>query len=134
MPMQQKYEENVSYLYFRKQPKENNEQCDYDNFLTKSSLGSFLEFSFNPQLFINTFYCCRDCILGSEVERLSFCELEVDILASDILNKLEIGGKKLKQIYALPVGGHFGEWDIKRVMTGTKGNSEFCFCENLSVP
>ena len=26
------------------------------------------------------------------MERLSFCELEVDVLASDILNKLEIGG------------------------------------------
>ena len=65
--------------------------------------------------------------MGSEVERLSFCELEVDVLASDILNKLEIGGKKLKQIYGLPVGGHFG-------VTGTKGKSEFCFCENLSVP
>ena len=48
--------------------------------------------------------------MGSDVERLSFCELEVDVLASDILNKLEIGGnkKKLKQICALPVGGHFG--------------------------
>lgn len=33
----------------------------------------------------------RECILGSDVERLSFCELEVDVLASDILNKLEIG-------------------------------------------
>ena len=73
--------------------------------------------------------------MGSEVERLSFCELEVDILASDILNKLEIGGnKRLKQICTFPVSGHFGEWDIKHVMTGTKGNSEFCFRENLSVP
>ena len=59
-----------------------------------SSLGSFLKFSLKPWLFINTFYCCRDWVLGSEVERLSFCELEVDILASDILNKLEIGGNK----------------------------------------
>ena len=34
--------------------------------------------------------------MGSDVERLSFCELEVDVLASDILNKLEIGGNKKK--------------------------------------
>ncbi|XP_015756079.1 PREDICTED: DNA polymerase zeta catalytic subunit-like [Acropora digitifera] len=33
----------------------------------------------------------RECVLGPDVERLSSCELEVDVVASDILNKLEIG-------------------------------------------
>ena len=38
------------------------------------------------------FFVDRECVLGPDVERLSFCELEVDVVASDILNKLEIGG------------------------------------------
>lgn len=38
------------------------------------------------------FFVDRECVLGPDVERLSSCELEVDVVASDILNKLEIGG------------------------------------------
>ena len=73
------------------------------------SLGTFSNFLLSHSFSSILFYCCRDWVLGSEVERLSFCELEVDVLASDILNKLEIGGnKKMKQICVLPVGGHFG--------------------------
>ena len=32
-------------------------------------------------------------LLGEDVERQSTCELEVDVVAADILNRLEVGGK-----------------------------------------
>lgn len=31
-------------------------------------------------------------VLDAEVERQSTCELEVDVVAADILNRLEVGG------------------------------------------
>ena len=49
-------------------------------------LGGHIHCYFN----LSDFY--REWILGPEVERVSFCELEVDVLACDILNKREIGG------------------------------------------
>ena len=32
-------------------------------------------------------------LLGEDIERQSTCELEVDVVAADILNRLEVGGK-----------------------------------------
>ena len=38
-------------------------------------------------------YCYSDMLLGEDIERQSICELEVDVVAADILNRLEVGGK-----------------------------------------
>ena len=40
---------------------------------------------------------CRALMMEAVVERQSFCELEVDVLATDILNRFDIGGKKTRK-------------------------------------
>ena len=58
--------------------------------------------------------------MGSDVERLSFCELEVDVLASDILNKLEIRGNASINVKPNREGGGsmgihvFGAFDVSK--------------------
>ena len=84
-----------------------------------SSLGYFKNifsiYFFKYSCINNFFYCCRDWVLGSDVERLSFCELEVDVQASDILNKLEIGGNA--SINVKPNGVRWG-WEGAGLMWG----------------
>jgi hypothetical protein len=36
-------------------------------------------------------FYCSDLCLGAHVAKTSRCELEVDVIAEDILNQLEIG-------------------------------------------
>lgn len=38
-------------------------------------------------------YICSDLYLDTSVVRQSVCELEVDVVAADILNRLEVDGK-----------------------------------------
>lgn len=43
---------------------------------------------------IDMLFCVfSELLLDGNVERVSTCELEIDIVAADILNRLEVGGK-----------------------------------------
>lgn len=55
----------------------------------------FYSFILPPFLFIFFFFMFTDCssLVLDEVERQSTCELEVDAVAVDVLNRLEIESK-----------------------------------------
>ena len=48
------------------------------------------------------FFYSSDMLLEEDIERQSTCELEVDVVAADILNRLEVGGKITETCYYIP--------------------------------
>ena len=42
---------------------------------------------------------CRDFLLDEDVKRMSSCELEVDVVAADILNRLQVDGLSHRSVY-----------------------------------
>ena len=48
------------------------------------------------------FFYSSDMLLEEDIERQSTCELEVDVVAADILNRLEVGGKITATCYYIP--------------------------------
>ena len=60
---------------------------------------------------------CSDLMLDSEIDRQSTCELEVDVVAADIINRQEVGGilfilQKIKEIRQYKIGICFKLLDL----------------------
>ena len=54
------------------------------------------ELQYNIKVFYSTpdiAFVFSELYLGHKVERMSTCELEVDVVAADVLNRLEVVGK-----------------------------------------
>ena len=55
-----------------------------------------MKLQYNIKVFFSTpdiAFLFSELYLGHKVERMSTCELEVDVVAADVLNRLEVVGK-----------------------------------------
>jgi len=54
-----------------------------------------------------------DLLLDEDVKRVSSCELEVDIVAADILNRLQVDGENQTCVYSSVIKAiHYAVWDV----------------------